>query len=121
MNNTSGRFALPAVGAFAVLVMLTACATHPIPQARLSKAAFITAGDTNIWLIATGKSVSVADVDVDDRPRIASACQHCIHKESGESAVSVSVGMDESEDEVAEDGSDGGGLLLDKEIEEALH
>jgi hypothetical protein len=71
MNNTSGRFALPAVGAFAVLVMLTACATHPIPQARLSKAAFITAGDTNIWLIATGKSVSVADVDdvVPDHPQ----------------------------------------------------
>jgi hypothetical protein len=63
MNRKPVRFAMSAVGAFAVLLMLTACAGHPIPQARLSKAAFITAGDTNIWLIATGKSVSVAEVD----------------------------------------------------------
>ena len=52
-------------------LLVSACASQPIPQARLSKAAFITAGDTNMWLIATGKSVSVAEVDgvVPDKPK----------------------------------------------------
>ena len=62
MNRISGRIATSTVCAFAVLLM-SSCATHPIPQARLSKSAFITAGDTNVWLAASGKSVSVVDVD----------------------------------------------------------
>ena len=63
MKTISGRFAISAVGAVAALLLITACSTHPIPTARLSKSAFITAGDTNVWLAATGKSVSVVDVD----------------------------------------------------------
>jgi hypothetical protein len=63
MNNTAGHFAMSAVCALTVLCMLTSCSTQPIPQARLSKSAFITAGDTNVWLAASGKSVSVVDVD----------------------------------------------------------
>ena len=62
MNKTFDRFAKSAVCAFAALLMCS-CAAQPIPQARLSKSAFITAGDTNIWLAASGKSVSVAEVD----------------------------------------------------------
>jgi len=63
MNRTVTRGLLVAVSAAAVAFVLSGCAAKPIPQARLSKSAFITAGDTNIWLIASGKSVSVVDVD----------------------------------------------------------
>jgi len=64
MNLTSGRLAHSALCALALLAV-TACATHPIPTARLSTSAFITAGDTNFWLTfgAGGKSVSVVEVD----------------------------------------------------------
>jgi hypothetical protein len=62
MNRSFIRIATSVVCAFAVLTV-SSCSTHPIPQARLSKAAFITAGDTNVWLTATGKSVSVLEVD----------------------------------------------------------
>lgn len=63
MNSTVRRPILVAVSAAAFALALGGCAAKPIPQARLSKSAFITAGDTNIWLIAGGKSVSVVDVD----------------------------------------------------------
>jgi hypothetical protein len=63
MKRNSSRAALSAVCTLAALFVLTACASQPIPQARLSKSAFITAGDTNLWLAAGGKSVSVVEVD----------------------------------------------------------
>jgi hypothetical protein len=63
MKTISGRFAISAGCAAVILLVVGACSTHPIPTARLSKSAFITAGDTNVWLAATGKSVSVVDVD----------------------------------------------------------
>jgi hypothetical protein len=63
MNRKSGHFAVSAACAVAALLVMTSCATKPIPQARLSKSAFITAGDTNLWLAATGKAVTVVDVD----------------------------------------------------------
>jgi hypothetical protein len=63
MKRNSRRIVIAAACALAALCTLTSCASQPIPQARLSKSAFITAGDTNIWLAAGGKSVSVVEVD----------------------------------------------------------
>jgi len=63
MKRHSGRIVSAAACALVTVSTLASCAAHPIPQARLSKSAFITAGDTNIWLAASGKSVSVVEVD----------------------------------------------------------
>jgi hypothetical protein len=63
MNSTVRCGSRIALGAAALALMLGGCVAKPIPQARLSKSAFITAGDTNTWLIASGKSVSVVEVD----------------------------------------------------------
>jgi len=63
MNRPFRRCATAALCSLAFALVITSCAAKPIPQARLSKSAFITAGDTNMWLIAGGKTVSVVDVD----------------------------------------------------------
>jgi hypothetical protein len=63
MSETPARLVSSALCALALLLAMSSCATHPIPQARLSHSGFITEGDTNFWLIATGKAVSVIDVD----------------------------------------------------------
>jgi hypothetical protein len=63
MSETPARLVSSALCALALLLAMTSCATHPIPQARLSSSGFITEGDTNFWLIATGKAVSVVEVD----------------------------------------------------------
>jgi hypothetical protein len=63
LNSGFRRFAISAACSFALVLVITSCAAKPIPQARLSKSAFITAGDTNMWLIAGGKTVTVVDVD----------------------------------------------------------
>src|ERR1700719_4113020 len=63
MSQTPARVVSSALCALALLLGVTSCVTHPIPQARLSSSGFITAGDTNFWLIATGKAVSVVEVD----------------------------------------------------------
>jgi hypothetical protein len=63
MSETPARLVSSALCALALLLAMSSCATQPIPQARLSRSAFITQGDTNFWLIATGKAVSVIDVD----------------------------------------------------------
>jgi hypothetical protein len=63
MSETPARLVSSALCALALLLAMSSCATQPIPQARLSRSGFITEGDTNFWLTATGKAVSVIDVD----------------------------------------------------------